>query len=131
MPGTPGGSSYASLGVFSAFSGATGAVTAAQVLAEMTFPFAAGKIGGMEFFAVTAGTGGGNTVLDVLLNGTSIWTAAGDKPTLLAVTANGRFTQASPNVKALRYGDRITIIALTVSSTGHARVSGAVALEKA
>lgn len=130
MPGTPGGSSYAAVSMFPAFSGATGAVTAAQVLSETVFPWFSGRIGGMEFSAVTAGTGGGNTVLDVLLNGTSIWTNAADKPTLLA-TATGRFTQAAPNVKGLKYGDRLTVIALTVSTTGHARVSGAVALEKA
>ena len=97
----------------------------------MIFPWHSGKIAGAEFYAVTAGTGGGNTVLDILVNGTSVFGAAGDKPTLLAVTATAPFVMSPPTAKALRFGDRITVICLSVSSTGHARVSGAVALEKA
>lgn len=131
MPGFKASSSYAAIGHLPAFSGATGAVVANQVLAEMVFPWHSGRIGGAEFYAVTAGTGGGNTVLDILLNGTSIFAAAGDKPTLLAVTAAAAFAMNPPSVRALKFGDRITVIALTVSTTGHARVSGSVALEKA
>jgi hypothetical protein len=131
MPGFKAGSSYAAIGALTAFSGATGAVVANQVLAEMIFPWHSGHIAGAEFYAVTAGTGGGSTTLDILLNGTSVFAAAGDKPVLLAATAAAAFAMSPPTVKGLKFGDRITIIVLTVSTTGHARVSGAVALEKA
>lgn len=131
MPGFKAGSSYAAMGNVPVFSGATGAVVANQVLAEMIFPWHSGKIAGAEFYATTAGTGGGNTTLDILLNGTSIFAAAGDKPVLLAVTAAAFFAMNPPSVRALKFGDRITVIALSVSTTGHARIAGAVALEKA
>lgn len=130
MPGFRGGSSYAAVSMLPGFSGATGAVTAGQVLAECSFPWHSGKIGGASAQAVTAGTGGGNTVLDILVNGVSIFGAAGDKPTLLA-TNTGVFTMAVPTSKALRYEDRISVIVLSVSTTGHARLSFTLGLEKA
>jgi len=80
---------------------------------------------------VTAGTGGGNTVCDVLLNGTTIWTAAGNRPTGLAVTANLEFTNTTPDVRAFQPGDRIQLQVASVSSTGHARLMMSVALELA
>jgi len=111
------------------FSGAAGAMTAAQVLAETTVAHY-GRIGGIIANAVTAGTGGGNTVLDVLLNGTSIFTVTASRPTLLA-TSTGNFTSKVPNTRGVKPGDRITVICLSVSTTGHARVSGEVCLEDA
>lgn len=130
MPGFRGGSSYAAVGFLNGFSGATGATTASQVLAEMVFPWDAGRIGGIDANAVTAGTGAGNTVLDVLINGTSIWSNTADRPTL-AATSTGRFTMAAANSRGLRYGDRVTITVASVSTTGHARVAASVGLEKA
>ena len=131
MPGFRGGSSYAAVGLLNGFSGATGATTAAQVLAEGIFPWDAGRIGGIDAYAGTAGTGAGNQQLDVLVNGTSIWTNTADKPLLLG-TGTGRYAMAPPNAKGLRYGDRITIIVLSIAaSTGQARVSCTVGLEKA
>jgi hypothetical protein len=81
-------------------------------------------------YAVTAGTGGANTVVDVLVNGTSIWATAGNKPTLLA-TSTGEFANAvgDPNKTGVRPGDRISIQVASISSTGHARLSATVALE--
>lgn len=131
MPGFRGGSSYAAVTAFTGFSGATGATTANQVLAEMIFPWDAGRIAGCDAAAQTAGTGAGNQVLDVLLNGTSIWTNAADRPTLLG-TGTGRYTMAAANTRGLRYGDRITIVVAAIAaSTGQARVACTVALEKA
>ena len=129
MPGASAGSSYAACGTLNVYNLA--AVTAGLVLAETYFPWASGKIAGFEFGAVTAGTGAGNTVLDIQINGVSAYSTVANRPTLLAVTANGRFSGGQPDVKSLRYGDRVTVVALTISSTGHARVAGAVAFEKA
>jgi len=103
------------------------AVTAAQILYEYVAPMF-GRIGGIKVLAVTAGTGGGNTVCDVLLNGTTIWTTPANRPTLLA-TSTGEFTNAVPDVRGIRPGDRITVQVASVSSTGHARLMMTVALE--
>jgi len=113
--------------VISGYSSA--AVTAAQVLNEYVVP-CFGRIGAVKFFAVTAGTGGGNTVGDVLLNGTSVWATAGSKPTL-AATSTGEFTNAvpDPGSRGVRPGDRITVQVGSISSTGHARVMASVAID--
>jgi hypothetical protein len=110
------------------YSGAT-AVIAAQILFEAVSTLF-GRISGIKFFAVTAGTGAGNTVCDVLLNGTSIWSVAANKPTLLA-TSTGEFANSvpDPNSRGVRPGDRITLQVSSVSTTGHARLMGTVAIE--
>jgi hypothetical protein len=105
------------------------AVTAAQILYECVL-LSFGRISGIKFFAVTAGTGAGNTVGDVLLNGTSIWSNAANKPTLLA-TSTGEFTNSvpDPGSRGVRPGDRITIQIASVSTTGHARLMANVGIE--
>lgn len=106
------------------------AVTAAQVLQESVV-VAYGRLTGIKFLAVTAGSGAGNTVGDVLINGTSVWATAGNKPTL-GTAATGEFANsvADPNTRSVRPGDRITIQINTIpASTGHARVMASVALE--
>jgi len=106
------------------------AVTAAQILNEYVV-VAFGRITGIKFLAVTAGSGAGNTVGDVLVNGTSIWATAGNKPTLLG-TSTGEFanTVGDPNKVSVRPGDRVTLqIASIPASTGHARVMASVAVE--
>ena len=105
------------------------AVTASQVLFEYVSPVFA-RLTGIKFLAVTAGTGGGNTVGDVLINGTSVWATAGNKPTL-AATSTGEFANAvaDPNTRSVKPGDRITLQINSISSTGHARVMATVALE--
>lgn len=137
MPGASAGSSYAACGHLPVFNLA--AVTAAQVLAETFFPWSSGKIAGVSFGAVTPGTGGGNTVLDILINGVSAYTTTANRPTLLAVTGStgapasggARFSAGQPDIRTLRYDDRITVIVQSISSTGHARLSGSVAFERA
>lgn len=128
MPGTPAQTSYAARpGMFALNTILTGAVTGGQVLGEWVFPWSAGRIAGMEFNAGVAGTGGGSTVLGIAINGTPIF-GSGTPPTL-AATSTGRFTQTPPPTRALKYGDLITVSVTTVSTTGHARVSGSLAVE--
>jgi hypothetical protein len=106
------------------------AVTAAQVLTEYVATTYA-RITAVKFLAVTAGSGAGNTVGDVLLNGTSIWAATGSKPTL-AAASTGEFTNAvgDPNKVGVRPGDRLTLQINTIpATTGHARVMATVSLE--
>src|SRR5262245_31092474 len=105
------------------------AVTAAQILSQYLVT-AFGRLTGIKFYAVTAGTGGGNTVGDVLVNGTSIWATAANRPTLLA-TSTGEFanTLGDAGKIVVRPGDRITLQINSVSSTGHAGVYASAALE--
>ena len=105
------------------------AVTAAEILSEFVST-SFGRISGIKFYAVTAGTGGASTVCDVLLNGTSVWSTAANRPTLLA-SSTGEFTNSvpDPGSRGIRPGDRLTLQVNTVSSTGHARVMGTVAIE--
>jgi hypothetical protein len=106
------------------------AVTAAQVLNEYVLTCFA-RLSGIKFLAVTAGGGAGNTVGDVLINGTSVWANAANKPTL-AAASTGEFTNAvpDPNTRSVRPGDRVTLQINTIpATTGHARVMATVSLE--
>ena len=104
------------------------AVTASQFLGEHVVLFPC-ELTAVKVYAVTAGTGGGNTVVDVLKNSTSVWSAAGNRPTL-AATSTGEFENTAPNRgTALNPGDRVSIQVISVSTTGHARVMASVALE--
>jgi hypothetical protein len=106
------------------------AVTAGQILQEWV-AIAFGRMTGIKFFAVTAGVGAGNTVGDVLINGTSVWANAANKPTL-ATASTGEFNNAiaDANNRAVRPGDRITLQINSIpATTGHARVMGTVAVE--
>ena len=105
------------------------AVTAAQILTEYVAT-CFGRLTAVKFLAVTAGTGGGNTQGDVLINGTSIWSVAGNKPTLLA-TATGEFANAvgDPGRVGVRPGDRVTLQINSVSTTGHARLMATATIE--
>lgn len=103
------------------------AVTASLFLKEFVAPCPL-RIGAVVAYATTAGTGAGNTVIDVLKNGTSVWGTATDRPTLLA-TATGEFANAPPTTRALAAGDRLAVQVASVSTTGHGRVAVSVALE--
>lgn len=94
------------------------AVTAAQVLWKCVPPFF-GRIKGVKAFADTAGTGAGNTVLDITRNGTSIWTTAANRPTL-AATSTGEFANSDPDLGNFRPGDQLALIVSAISTTGHA-----------
>lgn len=76
--------------------------------------------------AVAASSGGSPTVLDVLLNGSSVWTVVGNRPTL-AASQTGRFTSGPINRSAVQDGDVLQLI--VVSAGGAGQVSATVALE--
>lgn len=106
------------------------AVTASQVLTEFVAPVW-GRITGIKANAQTAGTGAGNTVIDVLKNGTSIWVTAAQRPTL-AAASTGEFNNAlgSPGRTGVRPGDVLSVTVATIpATTGHARVMASVAIE--
>ena len=110
------------------FSGATGAVTAGQVLQEITVAHD-GRIGGIVANGATAGTGAGNTVLDVQINGVSIYTGVTANRPTLAATSTGLFSNGNPATRELKKGSVLTVVALSISTTGHARISGEVCIE--
>jgi len=106
------------------------AVTAGQIFSEYVSTVF-GRMTAVKFLAVTAGSGAGNTVGDVLKNGTSIWAAAASRPTL-AAASTGEFTNAVGDAGsvAVRPGDRITLQINTIpATTGHARVAATVSIE--
>lgn len=105
------------------------AVAAGDHLTEVVVPFDA-FVGGVMAYSSTAGTGTGNTVLDVLRNGTSIWHDTSVRPTLLA-TSTGHFDSRRPTTRVVRAGDRLDLTVSSISSTGHARVSLSLVLERA
>jgi hypothetical protein len=125
MPGSPAGSSYAACGVFPIYMASP---SGTGIFAAMVFPWQAGKIGGMEFNIATPGTGTAN-VVDVQVNGVSVFSATANRPTGAIATA-GRLTQTQPNAKGLKYGDVITVVGVT-NGSGAAGLSGGIALEKA
>ena len=104
------------------------AVTASQSLGETVVLFPC-ELTAVKVYAQTAGTGAGNTVVDLLKNGTSVWSTAGNRPTL-AATSTGEFESTAPNRRtALDPGDRLTWQVVSVSTTGHARLMASAALE--
>ena len=102
------------------------AVTAAQILNEYVV-VVFGRITGIKFYAQTAG--GGACVGDVLVNGTSLWATAGNKPTLASGTGEFNNTVADPGRAGVRPGDRITLQINSITTTGPARLSATVAIE--
>ena len=109
--------------------GIAGAVIANQYLRLFISPFDC-VIGGIQADARTAGSGSGNTVLDVLVNGTSIWTTAANRPTL-AAASTGAFALSPPYATPIHRGDRIALRVSSIpATTGHALVSMAVTLER-
>lgn len=122
MAGTrvPGGSVFDSMQGYN-----LGAVTANLVLWKYVAP-AYGRVKGVRVYADTAGTGGGNTVVDILRNpagapgaGTSIWSVAANKPTL-AATSTGEFANSDPDLGSIHPGDQLFLVVSSISSTGHA-----------
>jgi len=102
------------------------AVTATQILNEYVI-VCFGRITGIKFYAQTAG--GGACVGDVLVNGTSIWATAGNKPTLASGTGEFTNTLGDPGRTGVRPGDRVTVQINSITTTGPARLSASVAIE--
>jgi hypothetical protein len=125
---------------------------AAGPLLTYVIPFRC-EIGQIAAYAGTAGTGGGSTVLDILVSHlnlttgvydtpTSLWGTAANRPTMLAVNT-GLFNVARPDwltnaatlaagqalssSLALKPGDVISVSA-AISSTGHALFALSIAL---
>jgi hypothetical protein len=110
--------------VFTAYSSA--AITAAQVLGEFVC-VAFGRIEGVIASAQVVGTVAGSDVLDILVNGVSIYTVVANRPTLL-FSALGTFVSGQAQLRALRPGDVVKVIALSVGTTGHGRVCATIAI---
>lgn len=105
------------------------AATAATYVGETPVLFPC-RLTAVKVYAATAGTGGGNTVIDLLKNGVSVWSSAANRPTL-AATSTGEFTNTAPNRgAALNPGDLLSFYIDTISATGHARLACAAALER-
>jgi len=126
MPGTR-TNGWSKPGTISAYFSA--AMTAALYGTEWVAPFP-GRIAAVKASARTAGTGAGNTVMELLKNGTTMYTTTANRPTLLA-TATGEFANTNPDVRSFNAGDVIALQCATVSTTGHAAVAYTVMVEAA
>lgn len=114
----------------SEFSGAGSSVFVNQYLAMWGPAGFSARIGSIQCYAGIAGSGTGNTVIDVLLNGKSIWIRPGDRPTLPA-TSTGPFILAQPTVKTLKAGDILDIqVAQVPTGTGPKLVRATLTIEK-
>jgi hypothetical protein len=110
-------------GIFGLLSGyLTVAGNSGQVLNAMVSPVPA-----QISYVVAAAQGGGTTtVLDVTLNGSSIWTNPSDRPTLVGANS-GKFVSGKINHSAVQPGD---VLALTVLTAGNkAQLVATVALK--
>ena len=98
----------------------TAALTTGTEKWEWIVPFSC-KILDVICDSATAGSGGTSDIIDVNLNGTTIYTTQGNRPTLLAADT-GMFTEAGePEVTGLVAGDIISLDVDQVASTGSAR----------
>ena len=71
----------------------------------------------------TAGSGGVSDIIDINVNGTTIYTTQANRPTLLAADT-GMWTEAGePEVTILQVGDIITVDIDQTATTGSALVS--------
>lgn len=83
------------------------ALTAAATKCEWIVPFD-GKITDVIVTSAAAGSGGTSTIIDVNLNGTTIYTEQDNRPTLLTAD-HGMYTEAGePEVTRISAGDRIS-----------------------
>jgi|SRR5215475_5174603 len=124
MPGTR-TNGWAKPGSINGYSSA--ALTAALYLTEYIAPFS-GRIAAVRVNGRTAGTGAGNTVMELLKNGTTMYSTAANRPTLLA-TSTGEFANTNPDIRSFVAGDVIALQCASISSTGHAAVAYTVTLE--
>lgn len=99
-----------------------GAITTGTSKKEWIVP-AYGRILDVIVDSETAGqTGGTSDIIDVNINGTTIYTTQGNRPTLL-LNDTGMWTEAAePEVTTLSPGDIISYDVDQVCTTGSARV---------
>lgn len=103
------------------------AITAAQILKHWVAPFA-GRILAVMARTETAGAGAGTDVVDVLINGVTAYTTAGNKPTLLCASI-GQFSNTNPDVRSFQAGDLLSIVVASVGAGGgHQQVYATVAI---
>lgn len=122
------------IGFINGNTGSASTATVGQVLVEFTAPCDC-HIGGIQASALSAGTGAGNTVIEVRVftasvgSPVSIWPTAGNRPTL-ASASTGQFALAMPYNTVLRKDDTIqAYIAAIPASAGHANVNITITLE--
>ena len=105
-----------------------GAVVASQILKSWVAPFPC-RLGAIKFYATAAGTGAGNTVMDVQIGGTSVWTSTANRPTLLS-TSTGEFLNPQADGTAVQFGNLVTLRCISISTTGP-KVCGSVDIVRA
>lgn len=96
------------------------ALTAATEKWEWIVPFPA-RIIDVICDSETAGSGGTSDIIDVNINGTTIYTTQANRPTLL-VGNTGMFTEAGePEIRTIDAGDILSFDVDQIATTGSAR----------
>ena len=105
------------------------AVTDELYLIELPLPCEC-RLGGVQVGAATAGSGTGSTIVDVFINGTSVWANSSNRPTLAAADT-GEFTSTRVTNRALKIGDILVVQVKEIPTvTGHARLRWCIAIER-
>ncbi len=94
--------------------GQAGALVTQVGVARFLFPFNATLIGAVA--AVATAPTGATILVDVNLNGTTIFSTQGNRPTI-AVATSATTTQPTPNTTSVSTGDYLTIDVDQVGST--------------
>jgi hypothetical protein len=98
------------------------ALTAAALKNEWMVPFD-GRITEVIVHSTGAGVGGTSNIVDVNINGTTIYTTQANRPTLL-LADTGMYTEAGePQVTAVKAGDIISYDVDQVTTTGALRTT--------
>ena len=106
--------------IFSDYS--NGAITTGNQKREWVVPFAC-RIIDVICDSATAGSGGTSDIIDVDINGTTIYTTQGNRPTLV-VGDTGLFPEAGePEIVVMLAGDILAYNIDQIATTGSARFS--------
>ncbi len=93
------------------------ALTAVSNWAEFVAPFAC-RIIDVIVHSNVLGSGGTSTIFDVNINGTTIYTTQGNRPTL-PVADDGQYTEAGlPEIDRIDANDIVTVDVDQISTTG-------------
>jgi hypothetical protein len=102
--------------------------TAGNPKQEWIVPFD-GRISDVIVTSQAAGTGGTSTIIDVNINGTTIYTTQANRPTLL-LADSGMYAEAGePQVTRVKAGDLISYDVDQITTTGPTRTNVTIVIE--
>lgn len=104
------------------------ALTTGTAKKEWIMPFD-GRITDVIVTSQAAGSGGTSSIIDVNINGTTIYTTQARRPTLLLADSGMYAESGEPQVTAVKAGDLIGYDVDQVTTTGPTRTSVTIVIE--